>query len=123
MKPLFADQDDVESFWVIFLNAKNKLLGMEKMFTGTLTSASVYPREIVKKVLEYKSPAIILIHNHPSGDVTPSSSDFSITIRIGVVLDSMGVCIHDHLIIGDGYYSMANTGELKQIQDKIAEFK
>ena len=123
MKPMFADQDDVESFYVIFLNAKNKVLAIEKMFSGSITSSSVYPREIVKRVLALKSSAAILVHNHPSGDTEPSTSDYTITTRIGVVLESISVMIHDHMIIGDGYHSMAESGKLKIIQDKISEFK
>ena len=67
MKPLFLEHDDVESFFVIFLNAKNNILGIEKMFSGSITSSSVYPREIVKRVLTLKSTGVVLVHNHPSG--------------------------------------------------------
>lgn len=122
MKPLFADQDDVESFYVIFLNAKNKILGIEKLFSGSITSSSVYPREIVKRVLALKSSAVILVHNHPSGDTEPSNSDYTITTKIGVVLESISVTIHDHIIVGEGYHSLAESGRLKIIQDKISEF-
>ncbi len=122
MKPLFADQDDVESFWVVFLNAKNKILGIEKLFAGSITSSTVYPREIVKRILALKSAAVILVHNHPSGDTEPSNSDYIITTKIGVVLESISVMIHDHMIIGDGYHSMAESGKLKNIQNKISEF-
>jgi DNA repair protein RadC len=121
MKPLFAKQDDVESFYCIFLNAKNKVLAIEKMFSGSISSSSVYPREIVKKVLSLKSTCIILIHNHPSGDPEPSRTDYSITSMIGIALNSIGVSIHDHIVIGDGYYSMASSGKLKTIQDKISD--
>ena len=121
MKPLFADQNDVESFYCIFLNVKNKTLAIEKMFSGSISSSSVYPREIVKKVLFLKSTAVILVHNHPSGDTKPSVEDCTITTRIGVALNSIGVEVHDHVIIGDGYHSMANSGELKTMRDKIAE--
>ena len=121
MKPMFAKQDDVEAFYCIFLNAKNKVLAIEKMFSGSITSSSVYPREIVKRVITLKSTSVVLIHNHPSGDPEPSRTDISITTRIGIALDSIGVCVHDHIIIGDGYYSMASSGELKKMQDKIAD--
>ena len=120
MKPLFADQDDVEAFYCIFLNAKNKVLAIEKLFSGSITCSSVYPREIVKRVIALKSTSVVLIHNHPSGDPEPSRTDISITTRIGIALDSIGVCVHDHIIIGDGYYSMASSGELKKMQDKIS---
>lgn len=122
MKPLFSDQDDVESFWVVFLNAKNKILDIEKLFAGSITSSTVYPREIVKRILALKSAAVILVHNHPSGDTEPSNSDYIITTKIGVVLESISVAIHDHMIIGDGYHSMAESGKLKNIQNKISEF-
>ena len=120
MKPLFAEQDDVESFYCIFLNAKNKVLAIEKMFSGSISSSSVYPREIVKRVLSLKSTSVVLVHNHPSGDSEPSRTDYSITTIIGIALDSIGVCVHDHIVIGDGYYSMASSGKLKIIQDKIS---
>lgn len=121
VKPLIADQSDVEQFHCIFLNAKNKVLGIEKLFAGTITSAAVYPREIIKRILALKSSAVILIHNHPSGDPEPSNSDYQITIKIGMALESIGVCLHDHVIIGKGYYSMQRAGKLKIIQEKISE--
>ncbi|MDA3788840.1 MAG: DNA repair protein RadC [Desulfobacula sp.] len=122
MKPLFAEQDDVESFYCIFLNAKNKVLSIELMFSGSILGASVYPREIVKKVLSLKSTSVILIHNHPSGDTEPSSSDYLITVKIAIALDSIGVCVHDHIIVGKGYFSMAATEKLKTIQEKVTDF-
>ena len=121
MKPMFADQDDVESFYCIFFNGKNKMLAIEKMFSGSISSSSVYPREIIKKVLSFKSTAVILVHNHPSGDTKPSRADCTITTMIGIALNSIGVKVHDHIIIGDGYHSMASFGELKAMQDKISE--
>ena len=81
MKPLFAEQDDIESFYCIFLNAKNKVLSIEKMFSGSISCSSVYPREIVKQVLSLKSTCLILIHNHPSGDTEPSNSDYTIALN------------------------------------------
>jgi len=121
MKPLFADQEDVESFYCIFLNAKNKMLGIEKMFSGSIGSASVYPREIVKRVLALKSTCVVLAHNHPSGDTTPSPEDFAITTKIGIALDCIGVTVHDHVIIGDGFHSMEASGWLETMRNKISE--
>jgi len=63
---------------------------------------------------------VILVHNHPSGDTEPSREDCIITTMIGIALNSIGVKVHDHIIIGDGYHSMATSGELKTMQDKIA---
>ena len=86
MKPIFARHDDVEKMYCIFLDAKNKIIAIEKMFSGSIRSSAVYPREIVKKVLELKACAIILTHNHPSGDTTPSSTDFAITVFVKQVV-------------------------------------
>lgn len=121
MKPLFADHDDVEAFYCIFLNAKNKMLGIEKLFSGSILSANIYPREIVKRVLALKSTCVVLAHNHPSGDTEPSMEDLRITTKIGIALDSIGVTIHDHVIVGDGYHSMEASGYLKTMRSKIAE--
>ena len=121
VKPLIAGHVDVEAFYCIFMNAKNKVLSIEKMFSGTITTSAVYPREIIKKVLEFKSSAVVLCHNHPSGDTEPSNSDYEITLKIGFALDSIGVCIHDHIVIGKGYHSMQQSGKLKIIQDKISD--
>jgi len=119
MKPLFAKEDDVECFYCIFLNAKNHVVGIEKMFSGSITSASVYPREIVKRVLALKSTCVILAHNHPSGNTEPSREDLNITIRIGIALDCIGVAVHDHVIVGDGYYSMESSGCLSGMRKRI----
>lgn len=121
VKPLIAGHNDVEAFYCIFMNAKNKVLAIKKMFSGTITTAAVYPREIIKKVLEFKSSAVVLIHNHPSGDPEPSNSDYEITVKIGIALESIGVCIQDHIVIGKGYHSMQQSGKLKTIQDKISD--
>ncbi|MBT5426203.1 MAG: JAB domain-containing protein, partial [Bacteroidetes bacterium] len=74
MKPFYISQDDIEKMYCIFMDAKNKIIKIEKLFSGTIAAAAVYPREIVKKVIKLKATAIILSHNHPSGDITPSSS-------------------------------------------------
>lgn len=121
IKPLIAGHSDVEAFFCIFMNAKNKVLAIEKLFSGTITTAAVYPREIIKKVLELKSTSVVLIHNHPSGDTEPSNNDYEITLKIGIALEAIGVCIHDHIVIGTGYHSMQRSGQLKIIQDKISD--
>ena len=110
MKPLFAEQDDVEAFYGIFLDAGNRVLSIEKLFAGTLSSAMVYPREVVKRVLSLKSNAMVFAHNHPSGSTNPSPEDYAITTKLGIALDSIGVTIHDHIIVGDGFHSMADSG-------------
>ncbi len=122
LKPFYASQDDVESMYCIFMDAKNKIIKIEKLFSGTISTSAVYPREIVKKVLELKATAIILSHNHPSGDTIPSSSDFMITVQIHAALKSIDVQLHDHLVIGKDFYSFAEHGFLEQTKQKYQEF-
>ena len=122
MKPFYVSQDDIEKMYCIFMDAKNKILKIEKLFSGTIATAAVYPREIVKRVLELKSTAIILSHNHPSGDITPSSSDFAITARVQAALSSIDVALHDHLIIGKDFYSFAEHGFLEKTKQKYQDF-
>ena len=121
MKPFYASQDDIEKMYCIFMDAKNKIIKIEKLFSGSITTAAVYPREIVKRVMELKATAIILSHNHPSGDITPSSSDFMITARIQTALISIDVALHDHLIIGNDFYSFAEQGWLAKSKQKYDE--
>ena len=121
LKPILAEHDDVEALYGIFLDAKNHVIRIEKLFSGSITGTTVYPREIIKKILTLKSTAILLAHNHPSGDPTPSAEDREITARIGLILHAMGVALHDHIIIGTGYHSMADSGWLRQVQNKFNE--
>jgi len=122
MKPFFARHDDIEKMYCIFLDAKNKIIKIEKLFSGTITTAAVYPREIVKRILELKSTAIILSHNHPSGDITPSSSDFMITAQIHAAVASINVALHDHIVIGKDFYSFAEHGWLENTKQKYQDF-
>ncbi len=122
MKPFYASQDDIEKMYCIFMDAKNKIIKIEKLFSGTIATAAVYPREIVKRVIELKATSIILSHNHPSGDITPSSSDFAITARIHTALTSIEVALHDHLIIGNDFYSFAEHGFLETTKEKYQDF-
>jgi DNA repair protein RadC len=118
MKPLFAENDDVETVYCIFLNTKNRILAIEKMFSGTISSSAIYPRELVKRIIALKSSAIVLTHNHPSGFVEPSPEDKAITIRMAIAVASIDVTLHDHIIIGDGFYSMADKGMLKSVRSR-----
>jgi DNA repair protein RadC len=118
MKPLFAENDDVETVFCIFLNAKNRILAIEKIFSGTISSSVIYPRELIKRIIALKSSAIVLTHNHPSGFVEPSAEDKAITIRAAIALASIDVTLHDHIIIGDGFHSMADSGWLKSVRSR-----
>jgi DNA repair protein RadC len=121
LKPMVANHDDVEVLYGIFLDAKNHIIDIQELSRGTLTASAVYPREIIKKVIILKAAALVLAHNHPSGDTTPSAEDREITARVGLVLHSMGVALHDHTIIGNGHHSMADSGWLRQAQSKFHE--
>ena len=115
LKPMLAEEDDVEKVYIIFLDAQNKILAIEKLFSGSITASSIYPREIVKRIIHLKAPAFVMAHNHPSMDTTPSAEDKTITIKVGIAAASIDVSFHDHIIIGDGYHSMADTGWLKKV--------
>jgi len=121
MKPLFAENDDVEKVYFVFLDGQNRILAIENLFTGTITASTIYTRELVKHLLEKKSSAFLMVHNHPSGDTKPSAEDKSISIKIGIAAASIDVCFHDHIIVGDGYHSMANSGWLKTVSNRFSE--
>ena len=100
-----------EQFRVLFLDKKNRLIADEILGHGTVDRAPVYPREVVKRALELSSTAIILAHNHPSGDPTPSHSDIEMTNNIIAAAKALGVAVHDHLIIGrDSVVSFKSLG-------------
>ncbi|MBM7067178.1 DNA repair protein RadC [Actibacterium sp. 188UL27-1] len=91
---------DTEQFRVLYLDRKNTVIADEKQADGTVSHVPVYPREIAKRALELNASAVILIHNHPSGDPTPSRADIEMTDRVQVACDAIDVSIHDHVIIG-----------------------
>ena len=91
---------ETEQFRVLFLDLKNALIADEEQAKGTVDHVPVYPREVAKRALELNASAIILVHNHPSGDPTPSQSDINMTQQIQRACDALGLTLHDHLIIG-----------------------
>lgn len=98
-----------EVFKVIFLNGKNRILAIEDLFEGTLDKSAIYPREIMKKAINNNAMALIFVHNHPSGDPTPSQSDKEITKELISAGKIMDIKVFDHIIIGDNnYYSFAD---------------
>ena len=100
----FADR---EEFRVLFLDKRNQLIADEVQQTGTIDHTPVYPREIVKRALELASTAVILVHNHPSGDPTPSHADIQMTQQIIAVAQPLGISVHDHIIVGkEGHASL-----------------
>jgi DNA repair protein RadC len=95
-----------EQFRILFLDKKNALIADEVQQVGTVDHTPVYPREIVRRALELSSTAIVLVHNHPSGDPTPSQADITMTREIIAVAKAMGIVVHDHIIVGrDGHAS------------------
>lgn len=89
-----------EQFRILFLDRKNFLIADEEQAQGTVDHVPVYPREVVKRALELNASAIILVHNHPSGDPTPSQSDIDMTQQIERAVKAVGITIHDHVIVG-----------------------
>jgi DNA repair protein RadC len=102
-----------ESFVVLFLDVKNRLIATEELFRGTLTQASVYPREIVKASLAHNAASILLAHNHPSGTSEPSSADLTLTQSLKQALALVDIRVLDHFIVaGQHVYSFAEHGQL-----------
>lgn len=100
-----------EQFRVLFLDKKNQLIADEVMNRGTVDHAPVYPREVARRALELSASALILVHNHPSGDPTPSSADVEMTRQIVEAVRPLRIAIHDHLVVGrDGVASFKALG-------------
>ena len=100
----FADK---EQFSIIFLDKRNQVIADEVQQTGTVDHTPVYPREVIKRALELSATALILVHNHPSGDPTPSRADIQMTQAIVEIAKPLGISVHDHIIVGkDGHVSL-----------------
>jgi DNA repair protein RadC len=95
----FADK---EQFRILFLDKRNQLIADELQQTGTVDHTPVYPREIIKRALELSASALILVHNHPSGDPTPSKADIAMTREVVTAAKTLSITVHDHLVIGRG---------------------
>jgi len=103
----------IEQFRLLFLDTKNRLIADEVQQRGTLNHTPVYPREVVKRALELDASAIIMVHNHPSGDPTPSRADIDITRQIQTAASAVSVTLHDHIVIGrSGHNSFKSLGLL-----------
>ena len=100
----FADK---EQFRILFLDKRNQLISDEVQQTGTVDHTPVYPREVIKRALELSATALILVHNHPSGDPTPSQADIQMTRAIVDIASPLGISVHDHIIVGkNGHASL-----------------
>ena len=108
-------REKVEQFRILFLDPRNRLIADEAQARGTVNHTPVYPREVVKRALELHATAIILVHNHPSGDPTPSRADIEMTAEIREAAAVLGVVLHDHVIIGNGaWLSFRREGLLNE---------
>ncbi|MFZ7128569.1 MAG: RadC family protein [Desulfobacterales bacterium] len=108
-----------ECFTALFLDAKNRVLAVRILFEGTLTAASVYPREVVREALDQRAAALIFAHNHPSGDPSPSPEDTALTRQLVMATALMGITVHEHIIIGEaGYYSYAEHGLIARMREE-----
>ncbi len=119
-------QSDREHFCILMLNAKNITIGMNIVSIGGLSSASVHPREVLKPAILANASAIILGHNHPSGDLTPSASDKDVTKRIVYAASIIGILVHEHLVINmedDGYFSFAEHGFIQEAYESFKNEK
>lgn len=112
LRLIFSNQAH-ESFLVLFLDVKNRLIATKEMFRGTLTHTSVYPREVVKEALTHNAASVMLAHNHPSGTPEPSESDLLLTRALSLALALVDVRILDHFVIaGHQVHSFAEHGQL-----------
>ena len=119
MKPIFAEVDDVERMYCIFMDTKNNILSMDKVAEGSLTSSSIYPRELIKLALKHKAGSVVISHNHPSGDPHPSLEDRQMTLKLTFAFKAIDVCLLDHIIVGDSYYSFADEGIMAEMNTKF----
>jgi DNA repair protein RadC len=109
-----------ECFTAIYLDAKNRVIADETLFTGTVTASAVYPREVVKAALAHTAAAVIFAHNHPSGDPAPSPDDMAITRKLIQACALVGITVHEHLIIGaEGYFSFADQGHIARMKATV----
>lgn len=103
----------IEEFRLIFLNAKNRIIAEEVQQRGTINHVTIHPREVVNLALAKNAAAVIMAHNHPTGDVTPSKADIEVTKLVRDGLKTMDILLHDHVVIGKGnYFSFRDRGLL-----------
>lgn len=103
--------EKIEQFRLLFLDGKNALIADEVQQRGTVNHTPVYTREVVKRALELGASAIVMVHNHPSGDPTPSKDDIAMTKEVAAAAEKLGIALHDHLIIGrKGHCSLKSMG-------------
>ena len=92
--------EQVEQFRVLFLDTRNRLIADECLGQGTVNRAPVFPREVARRALELHATAVILVHNHPSGDASPSKDDVTMTRSVRQAVEALGITLHDHVVVG-----------------------
>jgi len=118
MQDAFDHAPEKEQFWVVCVNRKNKARGRHLVTLGTLTNSLVHPREVYRAAILANAAAIVCVHNHPSGDPTPSAADIQVTRQLREAAKTIGIDLLDHVIMGDkhedpaglGYYSFRSAG-------------
>lgn len=108
----FLRHETKEYFISLHLDGKNRVVCVDMVSTGSLNQSIVHPRELFKTALLSSAAAVLLIHNHPTGDPTPSTEDLTITRRLMDAGDMIGIKVLDHIVIGDSYYSFAERGHI-----------
>jgi DNA repair protein RadC len=117
-------QSDREQLGVILLDGKNKIIGLNIVSTGTISSAPAWPRDIVKPAILANASAIILFHNHPSGDVAPSREDEAVTLKVIKACSALDIRVLEHIIVSmldDGYHSMADHGAIARLYREVPQ--
>lgn len=108
----------VEKFIALYLDTKNHVLGVETLHEGTIDQTFVYPRKVIEHAFRYNARSVIFVHNHPSGDPTPSRTDYRLTKELERVAHSVDILVHDHIIVGrGGYFSARQRGWLSDGAD------
>ena len=109
---LAMQHDAAEHFRILFLDRKNILIRDEVQSRGTVDHTLLYPREVVKRALELAASAIVLVHNHPSGDPTPSQADIDMTRQVVAALSQVNIAVYDHIIVGKNCHASFRTQQL-----------
>ena len=122
LRPIFAEVDDIERMYCVFMDIKNNIISIDKVGQGSLTSSSIYPRELIKKALRYKAGSVVVSHNHPSGDPAPSKEDQALTLKLVFSFKAVDINLLDHIVVGNSdYYSFADDGVMAELNRKFQE--
>ena len=104
-----------ETFACLFLDSRHRIIAFREMFRGTINKTTIHPREVVKEALACNASAVIIAHNHPSGETTPSKSDIELTEKLAAILSIVDIQLLDHLIVGDEVVALTDLGLMPQM--------